>query len=40
VKFLRPLGHSGQERLQVVVGSKLKVNGNPQRIGFLRNWEI
>jgi len=27
----RPLGHSGQRRLQLVVGSKLRAKGNPHR---------
>ncbi len=34
VKDFNPLGHSGQERLQAVVGSTEIDIGNPQMIGF------
>lgn len=34
VKALNPLGHSGQRRLQLVVGSKEIETGNPHCIGL------
>ncbi len=33
---LKPLGHSGQRRLQEVVGSMDMLAGNPHKKGFLR----
>ncbi len=35
VKAFKPLGHSGQARLQAVVGSRLTVKGFPQTMGLL-----
>ena len=35
-----PLGHSGQRKLQEVVGSMLILMGNPQWIGFFKNKEL
>jgi hypothetical protein len=35
VKLRRPLGHSGQRRLQAVVGSKLMLKGSPPMLGSL-----
>jgi len=35
VNCLRPLGHSGHPRLQVVVGSILNANGEPKTNDFL-----
>jgi hypothetical protein len=34
VKAFKPLGHSGQPRLQAVVGSILTVKGFPQTMGL------
>jgi len=34
VKSFKPLGHSGQDRLQAVVGSKEAAIGYPKIIGF------
>jgi len=36
VKERSPLGHSGQRKLQEVVGSKEIENGFPNEIGFLK----
>jgi hypothetical protein len=35
VKAFKPLGHSGQARLQAVVGSILTVKGFPKTMGLL-----
>jgi len=37
VKERKPLGHSGQRKLQDVVGSIEIENGKPNWIGFFRN---
>jgi len=37
VKERKPLGHSGQRKLQEVVGSNEMENGIPSWIGFLKN---
>jgi hypothetical protein len=34
VKERKPLGHSGQRRLQLVVGSKFKDSGKPDCLFF------
>ena len=38
VNDLNPDGHSGQRRLQLVVGSMLRVVGFPQILGFPTSW--
>lgn len=43
VNCLSPLGHSGQRRLQAVVGSMLTVIGSPQLMGFFKSlvsWKL
>lgn len=43
VNSLRPLGHSGQRRLQLVVGSKEMETGKPHWMGLfsnLLNWKL
>lgn len=40
VKALKPLGHSGQRRLQDVVGSNEIETGRPHCTGFLNHWLI
>jgi hypothetical protein len=35
-----PLGHSGQRKLQDVVGSMLMLMGNPQCMGFFKTKEM
>ena len=39
VNARKPLGHSGQRKLQAVVGSKLRVTGIPHTTGF-RNQRV
>ena len=39
VNCFSPLGHSGQPKLQEVVGSILNANGSPEIIGFFKNLE-
>jgi hypothetical protein len=36
LKAFKPLGHSGQPKLQAVVGSIESANGFPQTIGFFK----
>ena len=39
VNCFSPLGHSGQPKLQEVVGSILNANGSPEMKDFLKNLE-
>ena len=40
VNFFSPLGHSGQPKLQEVVGSILNANGSPEMKDFFKNLEM